>query len=161
MAAGIPRLLHISHLRSADESSYEESSLRYHRQHNVRATILTCKALLHTWPSHQWENRMVTLSYFILFTSLYTVPLYSAEIVNDFKSPQIVVMRKRIGCWPSTLRNIVTSWKKSAFKAIGLESPIEHDERYKQADEYLIVLYKLWEGSWSNDAIIKDIENDA
>lgn len=38
--------------------------------------------------------------------------------------------------------NIVTSWKKSAFKAIGLDNPIEHDERYRQADEYLRVLYK-------------------
>ncbi|KAH8661598.1 coenzyme dependent N5,N10-methylene tetrahydromethanopterin reductase [Tricladium varicosporioides] len=57
--------------------------------------------------------------------------------------------------------NIVTSWKKSAFKAIGLDSPIEHDERYRQADEYLRVLYKLWEGSWSPKALIKDVENDA
>lgn len=38
--------------------------------------------------------------------------------------------------------NIVTSWKKAAFKAIGLENPIDHDERYRQADEYLNVLYK-------------------
>ncbi|KAH3304627.1 hypothetical protein KXV87_001116 [Aspergillus fumigatus] len=37
--------------------------------------------------------------------------------------------------------NIVTSYKKAAFKAIGLDSPIEHDERYRQADEYLRVLY--------------------
>lgn len=39
--------------------------------------------------------------------------------------------------------NIVTSWKKAAFKAIGLDTPIEHDERYAQADEYLRVLYKF------------------
>jgi alkanesulfonate monooxygenase SsuD/methylene tetrahydromethanopterin reductase-like flavin-dependent oxidoreductase (luciferase family) len=38
--------------------------------------------------------------------------------------------------------NIVTSWKKAAFKAIGVDSPIEHDERYAQAHEYLQVLYK-------------------
>ena len=38
--------------------------------------------------------------------------------------------------------NIVTSWKKAAFKAIGLENPIPHDERYEQANEYLEVLYK-------------------
>ncbi|RAL58862.1 hypothetical protein DID88_009282 [Monilinia fructigena] len=63
--------------------------------------------------------------------------------------------RGRIG-W-----NIVTSWKKAAFKAIGLESPIAHDERYEQADEYLRVLYKLWEGSWADDAISPDPENDS
>lgn len=38
--------------------------------------------------------------------------------------------------------NIVTSWKKAAFKAIGIDSPIEHDQRYEQAHEYLEVLYK-------------------
>ncbi|KAI1460809.1 nitrilotriacetate monooxygenase component A [Annulohypoxylon moriforme] len=57
--------------------------------------------------------------------------------------------------------NIVTSWKKAAFKAIGLENPIEHDERYRQADEYLKVLYKLWEGSWADDAVSPDPENDS
>ncbi|KAI0853678.1 bacterial luciferase-like protein [Daldinia vernicosa] len=56
--------------------------------------------------------------------------------------------------------NIVTSWKKAAFKAIGLDTPIDHDERYLQADEYLKVLYKLWEGSWADDAISPDPEND-
>jgi alkanesulfonate monooxygenase SsuD/methylene tetrahydromethanopterin reductase-like flavin-dependent oxidoreductase (luciferase family) len=39
-------------------------------------------------------------------------------------------------------RNIVTNWKKAAFKAIGLDTPIEHDERYTQADEYLRILFK-------------------
>ncbi|KAE9978376.1 hypothetical protein BLS_000696 [Venturia inaequalis] len=56
--------------------------------------------------------------------------------------------------------NIVTSWKKAAFKAIGISTPIEHDERYKQADEYLRVLYKLWEGSSSDTALVEDKEND-
>lgn len=56
--------------------------------------------------------------------------------------------------------NIVTSWKKAAFKAIGLDAPIEHDERYARADEYLQVLYKLWEGSWADDAVDPDPEKD-
>ncbi|KAK1760310.1 luciferase-like domain-containing protein [Echria macrotheca] len=56
--------------------------------------------------------------------------------------------------------NIVTSWKKAAFKAIGLDNPIEHDERYAQADEYLRVLYKLWEGSWADDALAPDPATD-
>ncbi|KAJ9145325.1 Dimethyl-sulfide monooxygenase [Pleurostoma richardsiae] len=57
--------------------------------------------------------------------------------------------------------NIVTSWKKAAFKAIGLDEPIEHDERYARADEYLRVVYKLWEGSWADDAVRPDPENDS
>ena len=57
--------------------------------------------------------------------------------------------------------NIVTGYKKAAFRAIGVETPIEHDERYVQADEYMEVLYKLWEGSWSEDAVVADVERDA
>ncbi|KIV82187.1 hypothetical protein PV11_04314 [Exophiala sideris] len=56
--------------------------------------------------------------------------------------------------------NIVTSWKKGAFKAIGIDTPIEHDERYAQADEYMRVLYKLWEGSWAGDALNPDPATD-
>lgn len=56
--------------------------------------------------------------------------------------------------------NIVTSWKKAAFKAIGLDSPVEHDQRYAIADEYMDVVYKLWESSWSDEAIEEDVDND-
>ncbi|KAH7413922.1 xenobiotic compound monooxygenase, DszA family [Phaeosphaeria sp. MPI-PUGE-AT-0046c] len=52
--------------------------------------------------------------------------------------------------------NIVTSWEKAAFKAIGVDTNIEHDERYAQADEYF-----RWEGSWSPDAIILDTFADS
>ncbi|KAL2858053.1 luciferase-like domain-containing protein [Aspergillus pseudoustus] len=56
--------------------------------------------------------------------------------------------------------NIVTGWKKSAFQAIGLDEAIDHDLRYERSDEYLRVLYKLWEGSWADDAVVQDAEND-
>ena len=52
--------------------------------------------------------------------------------------------------------NIVTGYLDSAAKAMGLKEQIEHDRRYDQADEYLEVLYKLWEGSWEDDAVIED-----
>jgi FMN-dependent oxidoreductase (nitrilotriacetate monooxygenase family) len=54
--------------------------------------------------------------------------------------------------------NIVTGYLDSAAKAMGLQQQIEHDRRYDQADEYLEVLYKLWEGSWENDAVVNDRE---
>ncbi|MGN7742747.1 LLM class flavin-dependent oxidoreductase [Pseudomonas sp. 22526] len=54
--------------------------------------------------------------------------------------------------------NIVTGYLDSAAKAMGLSEQAEHDRRYDQADEYLEVLYKLWEGSWENDAVINDRE---
>lgn len=47
--------------------------------------------------------------------------------------------------------NIVTGYLDSAAKAMGLSEQVEHDRRYDQADEYLDVLYKLWEGSWEKD----------
>ena len=34
-----------------------------------------------------------------------------------------------------------------------------HDERYERADEYLDVAYKLWEGSWEDDAVLRDTKN--
>jgi FMN-dependent oxidoreductase (nitrilotriacetate monooxygenase family) len=35
---------------------------------------------------------------------------------------------------------------------------MEHDDRYDYADEYLEVLYKLWEGSWEDDAVERNRE---
>lgn len=55
--------------------------------------------------------------------------------------------------------NIVTSYLKSAAVNMGLEDQIKHDERYDIADEYLQVCYKLWEGSWEDDAVLLDKEN--
>lgn len=52
--------------------------------------------------------------------------------------------------------NIVTSYLDSAARNFGLNTQIEHDERYRIADEYLHVTYKLWEGSWRDDAVNKD-----
>ncbi|KAK0385742.1 hypothetical protein NLU13_6919 [Sarocladium strictum] len=52
--------------------------------------------------------------------------------------------------------NIVTSYLESAARNFGLKDQIPHDERYAIADEFLEVVYKLWEGSWKDDAVIKD-----
>ena len=54
--------------------------------------------------------------------------------------------------------NIVTGYLDSAARAMGLDEQPEHDRRYEQADEYLEVLYKLWEGSWEDDAVVNDPE---
>jgi FMN-dependent oxidoreductase (nitrilotriacetate monooxygenase family) len=52
--------------------------------------------------------------------------------------------------------NIVTSYLDSGAKNIGLTGQSAHDDRYDVADEYLEVCYKLWEGSWEDDAILRD-----
>lgn len=56
--------------------------------------------------------------------------------------------------------NIVTSYLDSAARNFGLNTQVEHDERYRIAEEYMEVLYKLWEGSWSDDAVVEDREHD-
>lgn len=85
--------------------------------------------------------------------------------------------------------NIVTSYLESAAKNFGLETQIEHDERYRIANEYMDVVYKvsalvptpyetrprtykrvsrlidrcthiqLWESSWRDDAAVRDKQN--
>ncbi|CAG2149014.1 LLM class flavin-dependent oxidoreductase [Cupriavidus plantarum] len=52
--------------------------------------------------------------------------------------------------------NVVTGYLDSAARAMGRDGQISHDERYDRADEYLEVLYKLWEGSWQDDAVRRD-----
>ncbi len=52
--------------------------------------------------------------------------------------------------------NIVTGYLDSAARAMGLEEQPEHDRRYDQADEFMDVAYKLWEGSWDDDAVQRD-----
>lgn len=55
--------------------------------------------------------------------------------------------------------NVVTGYLPSAARNMGHDDQMEHDERYAHADEYLEVLYKLWEGSWEDDAVVVDREN--
>lgn len=55
--------------------------------------------------------------------------------------------------------NIVTSYLDSAARNHGLKEQIPHDERYAIAHEYMDVLYKLWEGSFRDDAVLEDREH--
>ncbi len=57
--------------------------------------------------------------------------------------------RGRIG-W-----NIVTGYLESAARNLGVPR-MPHDERYDQADEYMEVVYKLWEHSWEDGAVRRD-----
>lgn len=52
--------------------------------------------------------------------------------------------------------NIVTSFNQNMFRSFGHEGTLAHDERYEWADEYVDVVYKLWEGSWDDDALVQD-----
>ncbi|MBX6425117.1 MAG: LLM class flavin-dependent oxidoreductase [Variibacter sp.] len=52
--------------------------------------------------------------------------------------------------------NIVTGYLDSAAKAMGLARQYGHDRRYDVAEEYMQVVYKLWEGSWEPGAVRRD-----
>lgn len=54
--------------------------------------------------------------------------------------------------------NIVTNYLPNASRNFGLEGLTAHDARYAWADEYVDVAYKLWEGSWEDDALLQDRE---
>nr|WP_156378206.1 LLM class flavin-dependent oxidoreductase [Williamsia sp. Leaf354] len=54
--------------------------------------------------------------------------------------------------------NVVTGYLPSAARNMGETDQLAHDARYDHADEYLEVLYKLWEGSWERDAVRRDRE---
>ena len=52
--------------------------------------------------------------------------------------------------------NIVTSYLPNAGENLGFGGLPPHDERYARAEEYMEVAYKLWEGSWEEDAVLRD-----
>jgi FMN-dependent oxidoreductase (nitrilotriacetate monooxygenase family) len=52
--------------------------------------------------------------------------------------------------------NVVTGYLPSAARNMGHDDQMAHDTRYDHADEYLEVLYKLWQGSWEDDAVAFD-----
>jgi long-chain alkane monooxygenase len=54
--------------------------------------------------------------------------------------------------------NIVTSYLPDAARNLGYGGLPSHEERYRRAEEYMQVIYKLLEGSWEEDAVIRDLE---
>jgi len=58
--------------------------------------------------------------------------------------------RGRIG-W-----NIVTGYLDSAARAAGYSAQPAHDDRYDLADEYMALVYQLWEHSWEDGAVLRD-----
>lgn len=58
--------------------------------------------------------------------------------------------------------NVVTNTQENAHRNFGAEGLTAHGDRYTWAEEYLEVCYKLWEGSWEDDALTQDktVEHD-
>ena len=90
-----------------------------------------------------------SLSFAITSSTTYDSPYATARRFSTLDH----LTKGRVG-W-----NIVTSYLDSAAKAFGLDEQIPHDERYARAEEYLEVVYKLLEGSWKDDARVRDVES--
>jgi FMN-dependent oxidoreductase (nitrilotriacetate monooxygenase family) len=88
------------------------------------------------------------LGFGVTFSTTYEPPFAFARRMSTLD----LLTRGRIG-W-----NIVTSYLPNAARNFGLAGEVPHDKRYEIADEYLDVLYKLWEGSWDDDAVVADTE---
>lgn len=52
--------------------------------------------------------------------------------------------------------NIVTGYVESGARGLGQAGLAEHDSRYDRAEDFLALAYKLWEGSWEDDAVVTD-----
>ncbi|KAJ1022008.1 hypothetical protein NDA18_005244 [Ustilago nuda] len=52
--------------------------------------------------------------------------------------------------------NVVTGYLDSAARQFGAKNQELHAKRYEVADEYMDVVYKLWESSWADDAVVHD-----
>lgn len=52
--------------------------------------------------------------------------------------------------------NIVTTFLPGAGRNLGFGGLPEHEDRYARADDYIDVVYKLWEASWEDDAVVRD-----
>jgi len=52
--------------------------------------------------------------------------------------------------------NVVTSYLNSGALNLGMSAQQAHDQRYEIAEEYLEVVYRLWEHSWEDDAVLAD-----
>jgi FMN-dependent oxidoreductase (nitrilotriacetate monooxygenase family) len=87
------------------------------------------------------------------FISTYSTTYYQPFLTAKLFSSLDHFTRGRVG-W-----NIVTSYLASAERN-GLGAMLSHDERYEQAEEYMEVVYRLWEESWDDDAVVRDTARD-
>jgi FMN-dependent oxidoreductase (nitrilotriacetate monooxygenase family) len=85
------------------------------------------------------------LGFIITFATNYFQPFHTARVFTTLDH----MTGGRIG-W-----NIVTGYMAAALKN-GMGEEMPHDERYDRADEYMEVVYKLWEQSWADDAVVLD-----
>ncbi len=89
------------------------------------------------------------LGFISTYSTTYYPPFHTAKLFSSLDH----FTGGRVG-W-----NIVTSYLESACRN-GLGEMLPHDQRYERAEEYMEAVYKLWEASWEEDAIVRDAARD-
>ncbi len=54
--------------------------------------------------------------------------------------------------------NVVATNVRSAALNHGLREQLPHDVRYDRGDEFMAVVYALWNHAWDDDAVVRDVE---
>ncbi|MGE0483873.1 MAG: LLM class flavin-dependent oxidoreductase [Gammaproteobacteria bacterium] len=90
------------------------------------------------------------LGFACTYSTTYFAPYQAAKVFSTLDH----LTRGRIA-W-----NIVTSYLADANANFGLDDQMAHDERYARAEEYMEVVYQLWEHSWEDDAVVRDHVHD-
>jgi FMN-dependent oxidoreductase (nitrilotriacetate monooxygenase family) len=87
------------------------------------------------------------LGFAVTYSTTYHPPYECARLFSSLDH----ITGGRIG-W-----NVVTSYLRSATEN-GLGEHLAHDDRYDRADEYLAVVRALWERSWEEHAVLRDVD---
>ena len=90
------------------------------------------------------------LGFACTFSTTYFPPYHTAKLFSTLDH----LTDGRVG-W-----NVVTSYLSDALANFGIKDDLTHDQRYDRADEYMSVVYKLWEHSWEDDAVVRDRVRD-
>ena len=90
------------------------------------------------------------LGFACTFSTTYFPPYQTAKLFSTLDH----LTNGRVG-W-----NIVTSYLADANANFGVTENLTHDQRYDRAEEYMEVVYKLWEHSWEDGAIKRDKVHD-
>ncbi len=90
------------------------------------------------------------LGFVITHSTSYYPPFHTAKLFSSLDH----FTDGRVG-W-----NVVTSYLGSAYRNGLGGDPLPHDERYDRADEFMDVVGKLWEKSWEDGAVVRDLAAD-
>jgi len=83
---------------------------------------------------------------------------FVASASTTFNEPYHIARKFASLDWLSEGRvgwNVVTSWSEQEALNFGHDRLMEHDSRYRRAEEFVDVVFGLWD-SWEDDAFIRD-----